>query len=203
MRQGGSMTTRPHLMPVGLTGIPRADLQIQRTIETLRTAQFEQDPLWDAADSFRKSLMTSAEKREGKILEAAIMDAIEQLPHLRLLQVDRRLPRVPDVQFEIRSSSWVVVLEIKRGSQHDSKTLREFRSDLQAIPPLIRNALPLFPTEHVHYHIVFVSGQPRLKEGLTLDDLGRLYGLHARSHIMTARQRYSAAVKVIMRERGL
>jgi hypothetical protein len=193
----------PHLVPIGVSGIPRADAQIQRTIETLRTAQFEQDPLWDAADSFRKSLMTSAEKREGKILEAAIMDAIEQLPHLRLLQVDRRLPRVPDVQFEIRASGWVVVLEIKRGSQHDSKTIREFRADLQAIPSLIRDALPLFPSEHVQYHIVFVSGQPRIKEGLTLDDLGRLYGLHARSHILTARQRYSGAVKGVLRERGL
>ena len=103
------MTTRPHLMPVGLTGIPRADEQIQRTIETILTQ----------------------------------------------------------------------------------------------IPPLLRDALPLFPAEHVHFHIVFVSGDPPLPEGLRIDDLGRLYGLHVRSHILTARQRYSAAIKAVLRERGL
>ncbi|HTI78948.1 MAG TPA: hypothetical protein VL614_00705 [Acetobacteraceae bacterium] len=193
----------PHLMPVGLTGIPRADAEIHRTIATLRVVQFDQDPLWDAADSFRKSLMNSAEKREGTIIEAAIRDAIEQTSHLRLVTVDRRLPRVPDVQFEIRDSGWIVALEIKRGSHHDSTKLRQFRDDLKQIPPLLRTALPLFPAECVHFHIVFISGQPPLSEGLTLDDLGKLYDLHARSHILTARQRYSGALKAIMRERGL
>jgi hypothetical protein len=197
------MIARPHLMPIGLTGIPRADAEIQRTIETLRAAQFEQDPLYDAADSFRLSLRNSAIKREGAILEAAIMDAVEQAPHLRLVKVDRKLRRVPDVQFEIRDDGWIVALEIKRGSQHDSTKVRQFRADLNDIPPLLRTALPLFPAECVHFHIVFVSGQPPIREGLTPDDLGRLYGLHVRSHILTARQRYSAAIKTVIRERGL
>jgi hypothetical protein len=194
---------RPHLVPVGTTGIPRADAAIQRTIETLRVAQFEQDPLWDTADSFRKSLMNSAEKREGLILEAAIMDAISQSDHLRLLKVDRRLKRIPDVQFELKDSGWMIALEIKRGTQHDSRTLKSFRRDLVEIPPLLRTALPLFPRENVHFHIVFIGGELRLKEGLGLDDLSRLYGLHARSHILTARQRYSMAIKNVLRERGL
>ena len=195
--------TVPHLMPVGLSGIPLADAQIQRTIETLRTAQFEQDPLFDAADSFNCSLQDSAKKREGAIIEAAIKDAIGQHGHLRLLQVDRRLPRVPDVQFEIISSGWIVALEIKRGSMHDSTKLRQFRADLQSMPAMLRTSLPLFPVESVHFHIVFVNGKPPLQEGLTLEDLGPLYGLHCRSHFLTARQRYSAALKAIMRERAL
>lgn len=193
----------PHLMPVGLTGIPRADDQIRRTIETLLTAQFDQDPLFDAGDSFRLSLQNSAVKREGVIIEAAIKDAIDQTDGLRLLQVDRRLKRVPDVQFEIVSSGWIIALEIKRGSLHDSTKLRQFRADLSQIPPLLRDALPLFPAEHVHFHIVFVSGDPPLPEGLRPDDLGRLYGLHVRSHILTARQRYSAVIKSVLLERGL
>jgi hypothetical protein len=193
----------PHLMPVGLTGIPRADVAIQRTIETLRVAQFEQDPLFDAMDSFRLSLQNSAIKREGSILEAAIKDAVEQSEHLRLLGVDRKLRRIPDVQFEIRDSGWIVALEVKRGVQHDSTKMRAFRADLEAIPALLRAALPLFPIENMRFHILFVSGVPRLREGLTPDDLGRLYGLHTRSHIMTARQRYSAAIKAVLRERGL
>ena len=197
------MTTRPHLMPIGLTGIPRADEQIRRTIETLRTAQFDQEPLFDASDSFRLSLCNSAVKREGVILEAAIKDAIDQTSHLRLLHVDRRLKRVPDVQFEVVTSGWIIALEIKRGSLHDSTKLRQFRADLTQIPPLLRHALPLFPAENVHFHIVFVSGEPPLPEGLRLDDLGRLYGLHVRSHILTARQRYSASIKAVLRERGL
>jgi hypothetical protein len=194
---------KPHLRPVSLTDIPRADAEIQRTIETLRAAQFEQDPLFDAGDSFAWSLRSSAVKREGRILEAAIMDAVEQTDHLRLLGVDRKLRRVPDVQFEIIQSGWIVVLEVKRGTQHDAKSIREFRKDLDEIPPLIRSALPLFPVEHVHFHIVFVSGKPRIKEGLTPDDLSRLYDLHIRAHILTARQRYSGAIKIVLRERGL
>jgi hypothetical protein len=193
---------KPHLMPVGLTGIPRADAAIKRTIETLRTTQFEQDPLFDASDSFRVSLCNSAVKREGAIIEAAIKDAIEQTSHLRLFG-DMRLPRQIDVQFELRDQGWLIALEIKRGSMHDSTKLRQFRADLQDIPPLLRSALPLFPAENVLFHIVFISGEPPLKTGLTLDDLGRLYGLHARSHVLTARQRYSAAIKAVLRERGL
>jgi hypothetical protein len=190
-------------MPVDLTGIPRADAQIQRTIETLRVAQFDQDPLFDAGDSFRVSLCSSAVKREGAIIEAAIMDAVEQAAHLRLLPVNRRLQRVPDVQFEILDAGWLVALEVKRGTLHDSGALRRFRTDLTAIPALLRTSLPLFPAECVHYHIVFVSGEPPIREGLRLDDLGGLYDLHVRSHIMTARQRYSFAIKAILRERGL
>jgi hypothetical protein len=192
-----------HLQPVGLTGIPRADDQIRRTIETLRVTQFEQDPLFDAADSFRLSLLNSAVKREGAVIEAAIKDAIEQTEHLRLIAVDRRLPRVPDVQFEIRAEGWLIALEIKRSAQHDSTKVRQFRSDIKAIPPIIQTALPLFPAENVHFHIVFISGDPPLREGLRPEDLGRLYGLHIRSHILTARQRYSAAIKTVLRERGL
>jgi hypothetical protein len=201
--QSRSTTAIPHLRPVGLTGIPRADAQIARTIETLRVAQFEQDPLYTAAESFEWSLRSSAVKREGAIIEAAIQDAIEQTPHLRLLPISHRLKRVPDVQFELVDMGWIVALEIKRGSQHDSTNLRQFRADLAAIPPLLRTALPLFPVEYVHFHIVFVSGKPPIPEGLTLDDLGRIYGLHARSHVLTARQRYSAAIDTVLRERGL
>lgn len=193
----------PHLVPVGLTGIPRADEQIGRTIETLRAAQFEQDPLFDAADSFRLSLLNSAVKREGAVIEAAIKDAIEQTNHLRLVEVNRRLPRVVDVQFEIRASGWLIALEIKRSTQHDSTKLRQFRSDIKSIPPILETALPLFPAENIHFHIVFISGEPPLREGLKPEDLGRLYGLHIRSHILTARQRYSAALKTVLRERAL
>lgn len=198
------MTARPapHLRAVGVSGIPRADAEIARTIQTLRLAQFEQDPLFDVSESFSLSLRNSAVKREGKIMEAAIMDAIEQSPHLRLLKVDRSLRRVPDVQFEMPDIGWMVALEIKRGVQHDARTLRSFQTDMVEIPSLLRMALPLFPSECVRFHIVCVTGVPRLPECLTLDDLGRFYGLHARSHVLTARQRYSAAIKAVLRERG-
>jgi hypothetical protein len=193
----------PHVRPVGISGIPRADKEIWRTIETLRQAQFEQDPLFDAGDSFRISLCNSAVKREGAILEAAIKDAIEQTSHLSLLGSDVQLPRQIDVQFEIRNNGWLVALEVKRGSMHDSTKLRQFRTDLEDIPPLLKTALPLFPTKNVIFHILFISGEPPLKEGLTLKDLERLYGLYANSHVLTARQRYSAAIKTVLRERGL
>ena len=194
--------SKPHLVPVGLTGIPRADAEIKRTLERLRVVQFAQDPLFDAGDSFRLSVCNSAIKRDGAIIEAAIKDAIEQAPHLRLF-TGPRLSRQIDVQFELRDRGWLIGLEVKRGALHDSTKLRQFRADLQDIPPLLRTALPLFPAENVRFHIVFVSGDPPIKEGLTLDDLARLYGLHVRSHVLTARQRYSAAIKALLRERGL
>lgn len=195
-----------HLRPVGLTDIPRADAEIKRTIGRLRVAQFEIDPLFHAARSFQTSLCTSAQKREGRILEAAIKDAIEQTTYLRLVNekcaiAGRR--RQIDVAFELCDHGWLVGLELKRGSKHDSTKIRQFRTDLMNIPALLRTALPLFPFENVHFHIVFIDGQPPIKEGLNLDDLGRLYGLHARSHIWTARQRYSAAIDGVLRERGL
>jgi hypothetical protein len=192
---------KPYLMPIGLTGIPRADAEIKRTIETLRVAQFEQDPLFDSSDSFRLSLCNSAIKREGSIIEAAIKDAVDQSPHLRLFE-ERLGHRRLDVQFETKEN-WFVGLEIKRGALQDSKAIRQFRSDAEVIPNLLRTALPLFPAENIMFHIVFISGNPPIKNGLILDDLGRLYRLHAHSHVMTARQRYSAAIKLVLKERGL
>ena len=190
------------MKPVSLSDIPRADRHIQRTIQTLRTVQFEQDPLFDAGDSFRLSLCMSAIKREGAIIEAAIKDAIEQTSNLRLIPIDRHLRRVPDVQFEIYDNGWIIALEIKRGYQHDSKTLREFRRDLIEIPPLLSTALPLFPAECIKFHIVCIAGTPRIKEVLVPDDLFRLYGLQIRPYVLTARQRYSAALKIVLRERS-
>jgi hypothetical protein len=195
------VVSKPYLMPVGLTGIPRADAEIKRTIETLRIAQFEQDPLFDSSDSFRLSLCNSAIKREGSIIEAAIKDAVDQAPHLRLFE-ERLGHRRLDVQFETKEN-WFVGLEIKRGALQDSKAIRQFRSDATVIPNLLRTALPLFPAENIMFHIVFISGSPPIKNGLILDDLGRLYGLRAHSHVMTARQRYSTAIKLVLRERGL
>lgn len=197
------IANRPHLMPVGLTGIPRADAEIKRTIETLSVAQFEQDPLFDAGDSFRLSLCNSAVKREGVIIEAAIKDAVDQTTHLRLFEERAGLHRRVDVQFELIENGWLVALEIKRGALHDSTKIRQFRADLLGMPPLLRTALPLFPAENIRFR-----GDAPIKEGLNLDDLKHLYivfinGLQARSHVLTARQRYSAAIKSVLRERGL
>lgn len=197
------MTARPYLRPIGSSGIPRAEKQILLAANGLRVDQYDQDPLFDAGESFRLSLQNSAVKREGRIIEEAIKDAVEQTPSLRLLEVSKNLPRKVDVQFEIIGNGWLVALEIKRGSMHDSGACRQFRADLVQIPPMLRTALPLFPAENVHFHIVFISGKPPLREGLNLEDLGNLYDLHARSHVLTARQRYSAAIKHVLRERGL
>lgn len=164
----------PYLRPVGVSGIPRADQEIRRTIETLRCAQFEQDPLFDAGDSFRLSLCNSAVKREGAIIEAAIKDAIEQTSHLRLIGRDKRIPRQIDIQFEMRDNGWIIACEIKRGSMHDSTKLRQFRADLKDIPPLLETSLTLFPAENIKFH-----------------------------NVLTARQRYSTAIKAVLRERGL
>jgi hypothetical protein len=203
VKQTKAVNDMKHFMPVGLTDIPLADARIQRTIKTLRVAQFDQDPLFDAADSFRLSLHSSAVKREGKIIEFAIMDAINQTPHLRLLEVNVKLKRIPDVQFEIINTNRMVVLEIKRGVMHDSKGMKRFRDDLREMPILLQAAFPTFSADNIKFHIVFIDGVPRLREGLTPEDLSKLFELHVRSHILTARQRYSAAIKVIMRERGL
>lgn len=185
--------------PVGLELIPRAEAAIARSIRTLRTVEFAQDPLFDAADSFALSLRSSAIKREGGILEAAFMDAIEQTKGLRLLTPSRRLKRVPDVLFEWCGQ--LVALELKRGVQHDSTKLRAFRADLREIPELMRTALPLFPLAAVHFHIVFITGSPPLREGLTPAQLRPLYGLDVRRHVQTARQYFSAAIKSVLRER--
>jgi hypothetical protein len=194
---------KEYLRVVRITDIPRAEEQITRTIETLLSTQFEQDPLFDTADSFRNSIMNSAVKREGAVIEAAIQDAIDQTNVLRLLPIDRKSPRVVDILFELRGSGWLVALEIKRSSQQDSKAVRQFRRDITDIPSIIKTSLPLFPIENVRFHVVFISGKPPFREGITPDDLSRLYGLHIRSHIQTARQMYSAAIKRVLRERGL
>jgi hypothetical protein len=101
---------------------PRADAAIAATLQTLATVQFDQDPLLDAIDSFRFSLIFSAIKREGLILERALEDAIDAAPHLRLLHVPRRRScRRLDVVFEHIPTTTAVGIELKE----DHSTSRE------------------------------------------------------------------------------
>jgi hypothetical protein len=180
--------------------IPRAEERIAKTIARLRTVSFEQDPLMSVSESFMVSIWCSAMKRDGAVIEAAIMDAVEQTPSLRLVQVNRVEHRHVDVQFEVAANNHVVALEIKRGSLHDSTKIRQFRTDLIEMPEILRGALPLFPIEH-HFHIVFISGIPPIREGLTLSNLKKLYGLDATLHVDAARRRFSRAVRSVIEER--
>lgn len=152
------------------------------------------------SESFMVSIWCSAMKRDGAVIEAAIMDAITQTPSLRLVQVNRVEHRHVDIQFEVVANNNVVALEIKRGSLHDSTKIRQFRTDLVEMPKILRGALPLFPIEH-HFHIVFISGIPPIREGLTLSNLKKLYGLDASLHIDTARRRFSREVRSVIEER--
>ena len=181
--------------------IPRSEQRIARTIARLRTASFSQDPLMSVSDSFIVSIWGSAQKRDGAVIEAAIMDAIEQTPSLRLVPVNRVKHRHVDVQFEVAVNGHVVALEIKRGSLHNSTKIRQFRTDLVEMPGVLRAALPLFPIEHIHFHIVFISGTPPIREGLTLPSLKKLYGLDAALHVDAARRRFAREVRAVIEER--
>lgn len=181
--------------------IPRSEERIAQTIARLRTASFSQDPLMSVSESFMVSIWCSAMKRDGAVIEAAIMDAIDQTPTLRLVPVNRVQHRHVDVQFEVSATNHVVALEIKRGSLHDSTKIRQFRADLLGMPQVLRAALPLFPVEHIHFHIVFVGGTPPIREGLTLPSLKKLYGLDATLHVDAARRRFAREVRAVIEER--
>lgn len=191
----------PRLVVVQQDMLPRTLAAIERTIATLRVVEFDPDPLLNAADSFRVSLLNSAIKREGHVIEAAIADCIERCPHLRLLPIPRKITRHVDALFEVVADQLTVGLEIKRGVLHDSTKLRQFRHDLAVMPALLREHLPLFPIPHVAFHIVFVAGTPLFREGLILADLDRLYGIAAHSFIANARRRYNEAIVQVLRER--
>lgn len=181
--------------------IPRSEDRIARTIARLRTASFSQDPLMSLSESFMVSIWCSAMKRDGAVIEAAVMDAIEQTPTLRLMPVSRVGHRHVDVQFEMTANNHVVALEIKRGSLHDSTKIRQFRTDLVEMPEVLRAALPLFPIDNIHFHIVFISGTPPIPEGLTLSSLKKLHGLDATLHVDAARRRFSREVRSVIEER--
>jgi hypothetical protein len=195
-----SAVTKAHLVSNQPLLIPRAEEKIAKTIARLRTVSFEQDPLMSVSESFMVSIWCSAMKRDGAVIEAAIMDAIEQTPSLRLVQVNRVERRHVDVQFEVAANNHVVALEIKRGSLHDSTKIRQFRTDLVEMPKILQSALPLFSIEH-HFHIVFISGIPPIREGLTLSNLKKLYGLDATLHVDAARRRFSREVRSVIEER--
>jgi hypothetical protein len=181
--------------------IPRAENRIAKTIARLRTASFSQDSLMSASESFMVSIWCSAMKRDGAVIEAAIMDAIEQTPSLQLIPVSRVKHRHVDVQFAQVANGHIVALEIKRGSLHDSTKIRQFRNDLIEMPEILKAALPLFQIKHLNFHIVFVSGTPPIREGLTLSSLKKIYGLDATLHVDAARRRFSREVRSVIEER--
>lgn len=177
----------------------RAEETIARSIAKLRTVAFEQDPLMSADESFRVSIWDSAKKRDGAVIESAIMDAIEQTATLRLLPVRKIQKRRVDVQFEICASNHIVALEIKRGSLQDSKAIARFHNDLDTMPDILRS---MYGADRiVQFHIVFISGVPPIREGLTVTNLKKLYGLDAALHIDTARRIFGRAVRTVIEER--
>jgi hypothetical protein len=179
--------------------LPRAEETIARSIAKLRTVAFEQDALMSAEESFRVSIWDSAKKRDGAVIESAMMDAIEQTATLRLLPVQKIQRRRVDVQFEICASNHIVALEIKRGSLQDSKAIARFRDDLETMPDILRSMYGANRT--VHFHIVFISGVPPIRAGLTVANLKKLYGLDVALHIDTARRIFGRAVRAVIEER--
>jgi hypothetical protein len=177
--------------------IPRAERTIELTLAGLRTVSFRQDPLMSMEESFIVSLWDSAKKRDGAVIESAIMDAVDQTPGLRLLPIDLGKRRV-DVQFEIVAGGHLVALEIKRGVLHDSKAKRQFRSDLVEIPKMLVRDRSI---DSVHFHIVFIDGKPPLREGFTMVDLRKTYGLDVGLHVDAARRMFSRGVRAVMEER--
>lgn len=183
---------------VGLEDIPRAKAEIRRTIKGLRDRQFKQDPLFDAGESFGWSVRSSVVKREGLIIQAAIMDAIAQTSHLRLMDKIQLPKRSVDVCFA--QSRTFVALEIKRGSDHDSTKQRAFDRDLKELPALIKSVMPSYK---IAYHIVFIDGEPPIEEGLKPSSLKEIYQLDIVPYITSARQCYCPEFRMILQERGL
>jgi hypothetical protein len=181
--------------------IPRAEHVIDKTIAGLRTVSFQQDPLMDINESFMVSIWSSAVKRDGAVIEAAIMDAVEQTKGLQLLPVAATKNRRVDVLFEMLSRHSIVGLEIKRGVLHDSTKLRQFRLDLIEMPKILQAGAPAYPIDRVYFHLVFVSGVPPLREGLRLSDLKKLYGLDVTQHVDAARRHFSRQVRTVIEER--
>jgi hypothetical protein len=181
--------------------IPRAEKTIAQSIAKLRIVSFEQDPLMSMEESFTVSVWDSAKKRDGAVIESAIMDAIDQTPALRLLPVSRIEKRKVDVQFEVLANNHLVALEIKRGPLQDSKAIERFRNDLIRMPAILQQVLPSCPVENIHFHVVFASGVPPIHEGLTIANLKKLYGLDATLHVDTARRLFGRAVRAVIGER--
>jgi hypothetical protein len=192
------------LRPISATSLQRADELIARRIDALRLLQPKPEPLFTPSVGFMFGLCLSAQRHEGHILQAAVQDAITEHAHLRLLPIPRLgIRRIVDACFEVLDTGLIVGLEIKRGARHDAAAIRGFRQDLANMPLALRAALPLFPAADARYHIVFLSGEPPISEGLTPDALARLYGLAIHSFVMTARLRFSHAFDALLRERAL
>jgi hypothetical protein len=180
--------------------IPRAEETIARTVASLRVAVFPQDPLMSMDESFLVSIWNSVVRRDGAVIESAIMDCVAQTPKLRLLPVICVGSRKVDVQFEVIAKRQIVALEIKRGSLHDSTKIRQFQKDLIEMPEILQRCLPV-GSAAICFHIVFVSGTPPIAEGLTVANLKKLYGLDAVLHIDRARRRFADAVRAVIKER--
>lgn len=190
------MSEPSNIRPYPRVLIPRAEETIARTIARLRTVSFEQDPLMSMDESFAVSMWDSAKKRDGAVIESALMDAVDQTPGLRLLPVVRVGKRKVDVQFEMLANGHVVALELKRGPLQDSKAVRQFRNDLVEMPEILRQEMPSCPM--IHFHVVFASGVPPIREGLTIRNLKKLYGLDAEQHVDMARRLFGREVRTVI-----
>ena len=157
--------------------IPRSEQRIARTIARLRTASFSQDPLMSVSEVLHRfDLGLSPEARRssdrggdhGRYRADAVASAC---PGQSRQAPPRRCAVRGRSEWSRRGAgdqAWIVARFPRRSGSS--------RTDLVEMPGVLRAALPLFPIEHIHFHIVFISGTPPIREGLTLPSLKKLYG---------------------------
>jgi hypothetical protein len=127
-------------MPINISDNERGKLaaMIRETVDTLQATKFTLDPLVTASASLATSRISSAFKRHGYLLQAALATAISTCPDFQTWnEVPCAHPLYKnglkiDLFVFDKKKRLLEVFEIKRGGKHDSDAKKGIERRLQA-----------------------------------------------------------------------
>lgn len=182
--------------------LAQSDQVIRSTVASLRTASFKADPLFSMSQSFEMSLRTSAIKRHGAVIEAAILDALQTSSRAKCSKISvGTFSREVDVFCVDEANKKILAIDVKRGnSHHDSGKRREMKVAAKEMTDEICQMFTGYQVKFGFLH--YYSDTESHVEAVSIAELKAFTGVDVRPFVERATLFFSRSVDRVIMERA-
>ena len=171
---------------------------IRATSLKLSEAKFKVDPLFSKSKSFEMSLRSSAGKRHGQIIEAAVRDALQTSDRILAYKIPKGdYSREVDVFCINKIDKQILAIDVKRGNgDHDSGKKKDMKQTTNDMTVEIKDNYPDYNVRHgfLHYYSDTKKGHV---DKITLRELQIFSGVDVTKFVDHATMLYSREVDKI------